>query len=108
MHGTELNPIVNRWEESGLPRLAFIRLCIADFTMDDLKTYWETEHFKQVRSLAIRVYKSCVMCDVKNCTLTAHHRHYRTLFREHILTDVSCICSRCHALYETHKRRRRR
>lgn len=68
--------------------------------------YHRTEHFRRLTDTCSKTYKTCVMCGFNgsvNNKLVVHHRHYRTLFREDPLRDVTLLCSRCHSKH--HRRR---
>ena len=88
---------------SGLPREVVLRLLTGRFASQDLRLYWDSEHFKRLRTAVLVAYGSCCLCGCRDPErLTAHHRHYRTLFREDVWTDVSCLCAKCH---QKHHRR---
>lgn len=80
-----------------LPRPVVLRLLAGRFDLRDLAAYYETAHFRRLRERVIEVYGGCCLCGCRfRKRLTAHHRHYKTLFREDVLQDVSCICRGCH------------
>lgn len=91
----------------GLDRDTTLRLLSGRFQREDLDAYYRTGWFRQLREKVIETYGSCCLCSCRfRLRLTAHHRHYRTLFREDVLTDVSCICASCHGKH--HRARRGR
>ena len=88
----------------GLPEDVTGRLLAGRFTRDDLRLYYQTEHFQQLKTAVIETYGGCVWCGsrcLKN--LTVHHRHYRTLYFEDPLKDVSAACRRCHSRHHRRK-----
>ena len=81
----------------GLPRDMTLRLLTGGFKRRDLDRYYRTSHFQDLKARVIDSYRSCVLCGVRDQKrLTAHHRHYRSLFQEDVMKDVSCICRTCH------------
>ena len=81
----------------GLPKDVAMRLLSGRFGRQDLDPYYGTDHFRLLKAHVIDSYGSCVLCGCRDQNrLTAHHRHYRSLFREDVLKDVSCICRACH------------
>ena len=87
----------------GLNKHTVLRLLAGKFAKRDLSRYYKTNHFMHLKADVIETYDSCVMCGSQyRKRLTAHHRTYKTLFRENVLKDVSCICQACHGKH--HKR----
>lgn len=81
----------------GLPRDVVTRLLIRTHTEKDRKAYYKTAHFRSLRKSLVEIYFACVLCDEdRKDRLTAHHRHYRTLFQEDRFKDVTLVCQRCH------------
>ena len=94
--------VVTKPYESGLDPNVVTRLLACKNRPDpkDRVKYEKTEHFAKIKSLCVMLQGSCVLCGLANKDkLTAHHRNYYNLFRESALTDVSCICNRCHGSY---------
>ena len=93
------SPAVDPFSE-GLDRSTTLRLLSGRFDRTDLTAYYETPHFRRLRTAVIETYGSCVLCGCRfRKRLTAHHRHYRTLLKEDVLQDVSCICKGCHGRF---------
>ena len=81
----------------GLPQDVVLRLLAGRFHKGDLTAYYRTEHFRRLREKVLDMFGSCVMCGCRHRKrLTVHYRHYKSLFREDVLRDVSCICRGCH------------
>ena len=85
---------------SGLDKEVVLRLLSCKNRPDrrDRSKYEKTEHFGRVKNQALGVYRSCALCNVRK-NLAVHHRHYRSLFREHLLRDVVVLCQKCHGRY---------
>lgn len=66
--------------------------------------YHKTEWFKVLSGRVKNHLWTCVMCD-GDISLTTHHRHYRTMFRENPLTAVTLLCKRCHGKHHRGSRR---
>lgn len=63
--------------------------------------YLRTQHWKQMRALAIDRYgRTCVLCDGDD-NVNVHHRTYERIGRER-LDDLVVLCRKCHA---SHHRR---
>ncbi len=62
------------------------------------KTYLKTEHFKKLRSEAIRnAHATCQDCGkAMSSNIQVHHVNYKSLGCE-TNEDVIVLCSRCHA-----------
>lgn len=60
--------------------------------------YLKTPHWRAIRLLALKMYKSCVICNSKK-KLDVHHRNYDHLFEEIITEDLIVLCNDCHGLY---------
>ncbi len=60
--------------------------------------YLKTPHWKAVRFQALKMYKSCVLCNSKK-KLNVHHRNYDHLFEEIITEDLVVLCKPCHGIY---------
>ena len=86
--------------DQGLPRDVAIRLvtCIGLPTIDDRKKYYRTPHFQKLKKASEQLYGNCAMCGriTDKGRMTVHHRHYGTLFEEHITRDTTYVCQRCH------------
>ncbi len=81
----------------GLPRPVVLRLLAGRFEREDLTAYYRTPWFRRLREGVIETYGGCCLCGCRfRKRLTAHHRTYKTLFREDVLKDTSCICKGCH------------
>ena len=69
--------------------------------------YHQTTHFQRLTETCSKTYKTCVLCgfdgSAKN-KLVVHHRHYRSLFGEDPLRDVTLLCSRCHGKHHRGRR----
>ncbi len=75
----------------GLDREVVLRLLAGRFDRRDLSAYYRTAHFRHLKALVIETYGSCVLCGCRyRKRPTAHHRRYRSLFKEDVLRDVSC------------------
>lgn len=83
----------------GLPREVVIALLKCKRAPDRATQakYHKTPHFAALKEAALELYKTCVSCGKDGGGLTVHHRHYRSLFCEHLTHDVVLVCSRCHA-----------
>ncbi|MFZ5773514.1 MAG: HNH endonuclease [Thermodesulfobacteriota bacterium] len=58
--------------------------------------YMRSEEWQNKRKYAIfKAEYRCEDCHKKNVPLQVHHKHYDSLFREH-LEDVVVLCKRCH------------
>ena len=91
----------------GLPADVTTRLLAGRFHREDLDRYYLTPHFRRLREEVIEVYGGCCLCGCRfRLRLTAHHRHYRCLFREDVFKDVSCICRGCHGKFHRSQERR--
>lgn len=85
----------------GLPRDVVMRLLCGKFEKADIKAYYNTPHFRELKVEAVALYGSCVLCGSKN-RLTVHHRPqgYRALFREDLHLHVTVLCAGvCHRWY---------
>jgi len=92
---------------SGLDTDVVLRLLSCENRPDrgDRSKYEKSEHFGRVRNGALGVYRSCVLCNARK-NLAVHHRHYRSLFREHLFRDVVVLCQTCHGRYHRGRRGR--
>jgi 5-methylcytosine-specific restriction endonuclease McrA len=66
--------------------------------------YHRTEWFRALKAQVETNHKTCVLCG-RDLSLVPHHRHYKTLFREHPLEDLTLLCSRCHGKHHRGSRR---
>jgi len=59
--------------------------------------YLQSAHWRNTRNsaLALAGYR-CTRCGATS-PLEVHHRHYLTVGRENIKTDLCVLCSNCHA-----------
>ena len=90
---------------SGLDTDVVLRLLSCENRPDrgDRSKYEKSEHFGRVKNGALGVYRSCVLCNARK-NLAVHHRHYRSLFREHLFRDVVVLCQTCHGRYHRGRR----
>lgn len=61
------------------------------------ETYLRSDHWKRIRQSASRYYGGCVLCGDAN-NQECHHRHYLSLGRECVSTDVSILCQNHHKI----------
>ena len=87
--------VVTATADAGLPADMIVRLCRGQFTTDDLQHYWKTPHFARLCAAAIEDAGTCALCDRVEA-LTAHHKHYRSLFRERLRLDIVVLCRMHH------------
>lgn len=63
------------------------------------KEYLQTDHWKQVKTKALKYYgDSCVLCS-STYRLNVHHRNYDHLWKERIKKDLIVLCQNCHAKF---------
>lgn len=61
------------------------------------KKYLESDHWKELRSSALkRDGEMCVVCG-KGGRLQVHHKVYRTPWESGVLEDVETLCKSCHS-----------
>ena len=65
----------------------------AGWYQDYLRSPWWVNVSRMERSQ----FGSCVACD-KSDDLHVHHRHYESVGRENIYTDLTLLCGSCHSL----------
>lgn len=81
----------------GLDKQLVLRLLSGkNLDKKDQAAYHKTDHFKKLKDRVLYVYHTCVVCGKLPDAWTAHHRNYKNLFRECVLTDLCLVCNRCH------------
>ena len=79
----------------------------------EYNAYLNSAEWEKIRTEAIELYGSCVLCASENC-LEVHHRTYANFKNENSTRDLIVLCSRCHAKYHywksgvKHQNRKRR
>ncbi|KKN78312.1 hypothetical protein LCGC14_0351710 [marine sediment metagenome] len=70
---------------------------------ESYRHYLRTPHWKNVRKLTLRMYRSCVLCGIR-WGLEVHHRNYDRLYEEIISEDLIVLCGGCHNIYHNHSK----
>lgn len=60
--------------------------------------YLKSPHWQTTKKLALKMYKSCVLCGTAK-KLNVHHRNYDHLYNEIIAEDLIVLCKPCHEMY---------
>ena len=66
--------------------------------------YKRTAWFRELTRQVLEFHESCVLCGSMSHPVV-HHRHYRSLFNEDPIRDVTRLCQRCHGHYHRGARR---
>lgn len=60
------------------------------------RKYLQSEHWRELRSEAFKVYgRKCAKCPA-TCRLDVHHLHYRHPWSSGVVADLQVLCWQCH------------